>query len=266
MKVDIDLRKSLQENADYYFQDSKKAAGKLRRLEKALGLMEGKLKAAGKKKAAGAGKAEKRRKREWYEKFRWFISSDGFLVIGGRDAGTNEIIVKRHTDSDDGYFHADIMGAPHVVVKAGGKKIPEATKKEAAVFAASFSNAWREGFSYADVYSVRPEQVSKEAPSGEFLGKGAFVIRGKREWFRKTGLNIALGIEEKEGSVRVISGPPAAVSKRTALFFRILQGEKEKSEVAKLLRAAFEKKAGVKISLDEIIAALPNGKSDISGK
>ena len=31
-----------------------------------------------------------------FEKFFWFISSENFLVIGGRDQQQNEIIVKRH--------------------------------------------------------------------------------------------------------------------------------------------------------------------------
>ncbi len=35
---------------------------------------------------------QKRVKRElkWFEKLRWFLSSDGLLVISGRDAGTND--------------------------------------------------------------------------------------------------------------------------------------------------------------------------------
>lgn len=31
-----------------------------------------------------------------FEKFYWFISSENYLVIGGKDQQQNEIIVKRH--------------------------------------------------------------------------------------------------------------------------------------------------------------------------
>ncbi len=31
-----------------------------------------------------------------FEKFYWFISSENYLVIGGRDQQQNELIVKRH--------------------------------------------------------------------------------------------------------------------------------------------------------------------------
>jgi predicted ribosome quality control (RQC) complex YloA/Tae2 family protein len=38
----------------------------------------------------------KSRKQYWFEKFYWFISSENYLVIGGRDQQQNEIVVKRH--------------------------------------------------------------------------------------------------------------------------------------------------------------------------
>ena len=264
MKVELDIKQNLQENANSYFEVSKKAKKKLVNLEKAMKLMEERLEKAKKKEAEKAeSKAVKKRKKEWYEKFRWFFSSDGFLVIGGRDAGGNEVIVKKHMEEDDGYFHADIVGAPHTVVKTNKKEIPDRTMEEAATFAASFSNAWREGFAYVDVYSVKPEQVSKTAPSGEFLGKGAFSIKGKREWFRKTKLEVFVGVEKTKEGNRVIFGPKNAIKKNGKSCFEIKQGKKEKSEVAKQLKKEFNKKGFKDVDLDEIIAALPNGESEL---
>lgn len=37
----------------------------------------------------------KARKTYWFEKFFWFISSENYLIIGGRDQQQNELIVKR---------------------------------------------------------------------------------------------------------------------------------------------------------------------------
>jgi predicted ribosome quality control (RQC) complex YloA/Tae2 family protein len=34
----------------------------------------------------------KMRKPFWFEKFLWFISSENFLVVGGRDASQNEVL------------------------------------------------------------------------------------------------------------------------------------------------------------------------------
>ena len=36
------------------------------------------------------------RKTHWFEKFNWFISSEGYLVLSGRDPQQNELLVKRY--------------------------------------------------------------------------------------------------------------------------------------------------------------------------
>lgn len=36
------------------------------------------------------------RKPHWFEKFNWFVTSENYLVISGRDAQQNELIVKRY--------------------------------------------------------------------------------------------------------------------------------------------------------------------------
>ena len=36
-------------------------------------------------------KIERVRKPYWFEKFHWFVSSDGYLVLAGRDAQQNEV-------------------------------------------------------------------------------------------------------------------------------------------------------------------------------
>lgn len=41
------------------------------------------------------------RKVHWFEKFNWFISSENYLVISGRDAQQNEMIVKRYMSKGD---------------------------------------------------------------------------------------------------------------------------------------------------------------------
>jgi predicted ribosome quality control (RQC) complex YloA/Tae2 family protein len=38
----------------------------------------------------------KTRHTHWFEKFLWFVSSENFLVIAGRDAQQNELLVKKY--------------------------------------------------------------------------------------------------------------------------------------------------------------------------
>ena len=41
------------------------------------------------------------RRKHWFEKFHWFITSDDYLVLGGRDAQQNEQLVKRYLRPGD---------------------------------------------------------------------------------------------------------------------------------------------------------------------
>lgn len=135
-------------------------------------------------------------KPKWFHKFRWFYTSDDVLVIGGRDAGTNEDIVKKYLEGKDTFFHADIHGGSAVAVKG-----ETGCMDEAAVFAVSYSNAWKSGFYSADVYAVPRDQVSKTAESGESLKRGAFVIRGERKYYRNVSPEFQSGFRHRRSMV-----------------------------------------------------------------
>ena len=103
MEVEIELNKSVEENAGIYFDKAKKAKKKLKGAEEALEKSKKKLLKLEQEEDKFRAEEEKKeikkaRKREWYEKFHWFISSEGFLCIGGKDATSNEIIIKKHTE------------------------------------------------------------------------------------------------------------------------------------------------------------------------
>lgn len=265
MKIEIDLRKSLHENASLLHEKSKLAKRKLAGAEKAIAETKKRIaELEGSAERIGAKEKEvpvKKRTKKWYEKFHWFYSSEGCLVIAGKDAKSNEVLVKRHMEPKDVYLHADLQGAPHTVIKSETCKPAEKTLREAAEFAAAHSRAWKEKFATSDVYSVKPEQVSKSAPSGEALGTGAFMIYGKRTWFRKVPLRLAIGLKREDSAWAVISGPPGAVKKHAEAFAEINQGTESKGSAAKKLKAAFEQKLKQKLALDmdELISAIPAG-------
>ncbi|MDO8427731.1 MAG: NFACT RNA binding domain-containing protein [Candidatus Diapherotrites archaeon] len=261
MKIRIDLTKNLNENASDYFQKGKQAKNKAARILDALKITEKKLKDIQSKQEQK--KAEEtliqKRKTEWFEKFRWFYSSSNILVIAGRDAHQNEQLVKKHMDLNDSYFHAEFQGAPHCVVKLEGKKIDVETKNEAAQFAGMFSKAWQEGFASVDVYSVKPEQVSKKAPSGESLGTGAFMIYGEREWFKHQTMECWLGIEKMENSYRIISGSKNSVQTHALVCLKLVQGSDKPGNAAKQIKKWLDYKVQEnKIGLDEIIRMMPS--------
>jgi len=262
MKITLDSRKSVEQNAESYFEKAKTARKKLEGAKKALSVSLIKLEDEKKSKEKAIDRLNKaqeereskvKRKEEWYEKFRWFFSSEGFLVIGGRDSTTNEIIVKKHTDKTDVVFHTDMAGSPFFVIKTEGKEPGEATLQEVANATLCFSRAWKLGLVTTPTFWVRPDQVSKEANAGEYMPKGAFMIRGKTNYVNTTP-DCAIGMLE-DG--RMMCAPVSAIKKLCKKHIVIVQGDKKPSEVAKLVK----KKLGGE--LDEIIKLLPSGNMKI---
>jgi predicted ribosome quality control (RQC) complex YloA/Tae2 family protein len=245
LRFSLNLRRTLYENAAEYYERGKKAkqksAGALAALEETRGKLaelEQKIRKAEEQKAVKPKEVmeelvkRKVKRKEWYEKFRWFTSSDGFLVVAGKDAVSNEVLVKKYTDADDPVFHAEVAGAPFVVVKAEGKAISEQALQEAGEYAASFSRAWREGAGSADVYWVNPSQLTKSGPSGEYVPHGAFAVNGKRNWMRNVSLKIAIGVVEGE-QTRFVGGAVEAVKAKTKVYVTLVPGDMAGKEFLK---------------------------------
>jgi len=269
----LNLRRSIQANATKYYERAKKAEKKLEGAEEAFRETQAKIEEL--KQQIGRAKKTrellvKRRRKEWYEKFRWFHSSDGFLVIGGRDAATNEILVKKYMEPHDIVLHADILGAPFVLIKTGGKTPPERTIRESAQLAASYSRAWRETLGAVDVYWVTPEQVDKSPPSGQYLKKGAFMIHGSKNYVRGVPLLIAIGVKMKEGETVIVGGPVEAIANQTSVYMELTPGEQKSSGLAKRIRQLLAEKAPknlkktiLEVPIEEIQSFIPLGRGKI---
>ncbi len=256
MKITLHVEKSLEQNAAHYFERAKKVAKKIEGAKIALDMHRQKLESLEKKRDKELGEKKERRaaatkKKEWYEKFRWFISSEGFLVVGGRDATSNEVVIKKHTETNDIVFHTDMAGSPFFVIKTEGKTPGETTLKEVADATVTFSRAWKLGLSNSPVFHVSPEQVSKKAQSGEYMSKGAFMIYGKTN-YTDNKINLAVGVTE-DG--KIMSGPLSAIQAHCVHYLGLQQGDEKASGIAKLIH----KKLGAG-TIDEIIRALPAGE------
>ncbi len=266
----LNLRHSIQANADRYYSLSKKAEKKLRGAEKTLEETRAQIEET-KKQVTIAKAAQqplaKRRKMEWFEKYRWFRSSDGFLVIGGRDATTNEILIKKRMEPDDIVFHAEIVGAPFVLIKTEGKTAPEQTINEAAQLAASYSRGWREMLSAINVYWIHPDQVSKSPPSGQSLPKGSFMIRGTKNFVRGVPLQVAVGVKTDDDAIMVIGGPAGAIAHQTSAYVEIVPGDQKSAQIAKKIRHLLStkvsedlKRSVTAVPIEEIQRFIPLGR------
>lgn len=243
----LSLRKTLYENAAEFYNRGKHNKQKSTGVQTALQDTKTKLaeiqtqlaKAEILKSAAPAEALEELEQRrvetkEWFEKFRNFISSEGFLVVAGKDTVSNEVLIKKHTQPYDIVFHAEITGSPFVVVKTEGREPQEPTLKQASEYAASFSRAWRETIGAADIYWVKPEQLTKSGPSGESIPHGAFFVNGKRNWMRGTPLKTAVGIK-LDGEAEFIGGPVEAVKAQTKTYVTLAPGDNEGKDFLKTI-------------------------------
>jgi predicted ribosome quality control (RQC) complex YloA/Tae2 family protein len=256
----IELKKDVNENANLFYEKSKKMKRKIDGAKIAMDNTEAKLltlKEEEEEFEVEVPKAIEKKAREWYERFRWFTSSEGNIVLGGRDSSSNEVIVKKYMEDNDIYFHADAYGAPHVIVKEGSKAT-DITLKEAAIFAVSFSSLWKDGYGGGDAYWVKPEQVTKEAPSGEYLKKGAFAIKGKRNYIKSVSIKLTIGINS-EG--KIMCGPDVPIEKHTVKNVKIMPGKHKKESFAKRIAKILETD-----DIDGIVQALPPGGCDVRGK
>ncbi len=224
MEIELDFTKSARGNAARYYEAAKKYKRKSAGAERALK----KTKSRGIKAAPKKAVQTRRKKYKWFEQFHYFTTSGGLVVVAGKDAKQNELLVSKYLTERDLFFHADVVGASATILK-DGLKAGDACKREAAQWACCYSRAWKSGSAVADAYCVNKEQVSKYS-HGEYVGKGAFVISGEREWFKNTLLELRVRFGES-----AVAEP--AVKEGEGI--RLSPGGSEKIEVVKALKSKF---------------------------
>ena len=293
--VELDPQEGVEQNADRLYREAKRVVEKKEGAEEAVAETRAELEAIERQRDEWeSGDVEDdpdeesedvdwlsrrsipiRKNEQWYERFRWFHTSDGFLVLGGRNADQNEDLVKKYLDRGDRFFHTQVQGGPVTILKATGPSeptreidLPDRSLEEAAKFAVSYSTVWKNGRFAGDAYMAEPEQVSKTPESGEYLEKGGFAIRGDRTYFRDTAVGVAVGIT-CEPETRVIGGPPSAIAERTETAIEVEPGQYAQNDAAKRLyrefRERFEDTSFVrKVASPDLIAEfLPPGGSRI---
>jgi hypothetical protein len=170
-------------------------------------------------------------------------------------------------EPSDIFVHADVHGAPVVIVKSEGREVPESTIREACLFSVSYSRLWKAGVGAGDAYWTKGEQVSLTPPSGEYLQKGSFMVRGQRNYVKGMALRISVGILiDSDGYVIPVAGPSPSVAKRSKIIIELVPGGESGSKLARLVKWNLTKLASPdlkpeieQISIDEFLLVLPPG-------
>lgn len=259
-EVTLDYTLGVEGNANALYQRGKEAKDKSQGAQEALADTEKRL--AQKVKEGEVRKKQEKRtvkktKEFWFERYKWFLTSGGHLVLGGRDAHSNDQLVKKHLKTTERFAHADVHGAPSVVV-LDGANADEDEMIEACTFALAHSKAWMAGASEGTAYWVLPDQVSKMAQAGEFVPRGAFVIRGKRNYEYHLPLSLAVGEISYEGERKIMCGPLGAVQANASRYVVIEPGKKVKTKASAALAKMFD------VPEEEIARILPPGEVEIA--
>jgi predicted ribosome quality control (RQC) complex YloA/Tae2 family protein len=238
LRVPLLRGRGARESAQALFEEAKRIQAKLSGARVALEETERKLSAPEPSLPARAPSEApsptRRRRVHWFERYRWFISSEGAVVVGGRDASSNDLVVKRHLKTGDTYVHADVHGAASVVVKhpaEGAPALTDVTLREAGQWAVAYSKAWRAGHASATAFWVTPEQVSKAGTSGEFVARGAWVIHGTKHFLEDLPTELALGTIVYDGETLWTAAPPDSVRRRGVVRLLLTPGdERDRSD------------------------------------
>ena len=288
VEITLHLDQTVHQNAQLYFakgrKDKQRAEGAKAALEKTQQRQKKVEKQRVKDEAAGRVTLAKRNKKFWFEGNRWTLLSSGQLLIGGRDAKGNDRIVKKHLSSTDLYFHADLHGAPSCSLKLReGFEIdsqpnpllpdgvtslrmtqsldlethPDEVLADAAQMAVCWSRAWASGGRAATAFHASQGQVSKTTESGESLGRGGFVVRGNRHWYKDIKMEITLGMVAINGIPLPLVGTHAVVSQFCERWIRLTPGTQKKEQVATRIAKA------TGLRQDDVLSALPPGNLTI---
>ena len=91
-----------------------------------------------------------------------YVSSDGFLILSGRNNIQNDKLTLKDSSKGDLWLHTQKIPGSHTVIVSEGKDIPNSTIEEAAIIAAYNSKARESGKVLVDYTTIK--NVKK--PSG----------------------------------------------------------------------------------------------------
>ncbi|KAJ2998668.1 hypothetical protein HDV02_004199 [Globomyces sp. JEL0801] len=215
--LDVDIYQSAFSNARSYYEEKKLAVQKEKKTiiasVKAMEHAEQKIMKTLQATESKQSTITKFRPPYWFEKFLWFISTENYLIVGGRDATQNEQLITKYMKKEDTIVFCDMDNATIALIKKlpdsegdenttkGFKAVPQATLMQASTMSICMSKAWDSKI-VTSAYWIQSTQVSKKSAIGDALPIGVFSVNGKKNYLPTVQLlyGIALMFEVDEVS------------------------------------------------------------------
>lgn len=206
------------------------------------------------------------KERPWYDKFRWAILSTGRMALLGKDAHSNEVLLRKYSNENDIVVHSQLPGSPFGLVWLKGEPNETEIEEVGNLVASYTSKAWESGFSSLDVFWVRRSQLSKTPPSGTYLPRGSFIVSGKRNYIKGAKLGIGLAVRKLENEAEFLALSLKAAS-NFGSYAILKPGDKPNSKVAHRLGALFARSLAMEPTgffADSLRSKIPNKGSLIA--
>ncbi len=183
---------------------------------------------------------------QWYQKYHWWYTKNNFLVVGGRSASDNEKLVKSYLGDNDLYFHSEDPGSGSFILFTENKIPDYSDIDETAEGVLALSTYW--GLtSNGEVFYVKGNQVTKSAPSGEYVGKGSFMTYGKKEIIKVTGITLGYGVYDN----KLMLAPYRIISRLTKQNVKLKPRTDIKKMKGKIISTALKKNLNIELN-DEL--------------
>lgn len=111
-------------------------------------------------------KTNMKKKKATFSKPLEFVSSDGFLIMCGRNNRQNEELTLKIASKNDLWLHVRNVAGSHTVIRSSGEDIPDKTLEEAAIIAAYYSKKSNDTKVDVDYTAVRYVKKPANAKPG----------------------------------------------------------------------------------------------------
>lgn len=190
----------------------------------------------------------------WYQKYHWWYTKNKFLVVGGRSATDNEKLVKSYLNDNDYYFHSEDPGSGSFIMFTENREPDFTDIDETAEGVLALSTQWNSSYSAGDVFYVKGSQVSKTPPTGEYVGKGSFMIYGKKEFVKVVSCTLGYGIYENQ----LMLAPYRIISRNGNKNVKLKPRNDIKKMKGKMMTNALKKTFNIEMSDDLYIFNKPS--------
>ncbi len=179
-----------------------------------------------------------------YKKYKWFFTKSGKLVVGGKNAESNDSLLRelKKTKEDYVVMHTKSPGSPFCAIISNIKEVNKSDIEECAIFTGCFSKAWKQNLEKTSVDIFNLSQLNKSS----IMKSGTWSVTGKIQT-QIVKLELVLIMQEK-----FIRAVPKITANKKEIIVYVCSGKIDKAEAVK--NNMFNE-----LNTEQLLSALPAG-------